>query len=105
MRPKLSTGAAALIVVACAILVGGRPASASPYYSASTYYSASMYYPWAGQFPWDRPGKVNADVISGPLLSTSTHWPALTDYGFYRPTFVPGAYPCRRGACQGGERW
>jgi hypothetical protein len=101
MRTKLLTGAAALAVVASAILLGGRPASATTYNFASTY-SASMYYPWAGQYPWDRPGTVNPDVISGALLSTSTYWPALTNYGSYRPTF--GGY-CRREPCRSWERW
>jgi hypothetical protein len=102
MRSKLLTDAAALVAVACTISLGSQSVSASTYKSASTSYSTSMYYPWAGQSPWDRPGTVNPDVISGALLSTSTHWPALTDYGFYRPTF--GDY-CRREPCQAWKRW
>ena len=90
MRSKLGSGAGALAVVVFAFLLSGT----------------SVYYPWAGQFPWDRPGTVNADVIGGALLSTSTLWPAMTDYGFYRPTFVPGtAYVCRDGECRAHRRW
>jgi len=100
MRTKRLTGAA-LAVAAAAIVLGGRPVSATTYNSASAY-SPSMYYPWAGQYPWDRPGTVNPDIISGALLSTSTHWPALTNYGSYRPTF--GGY-CRHEPCRAWERW
>lgn len=91
MNAKLTAGAAVIVLVA--ILLGGGIGS------AANYGVRSMYYPWVG-FPFDRPGMVNPDVISGPLLSTSTHWPALTDYGFYRPTFIPGRHhACRRAAC------
>jgi len=94
MKSKLIGGAAALAVVACAILLGGQPAS------------ASMYYPWGEQFPFDQPGTVNPDVISGALLSTSTYWLPLSDYGFYRPTFGPdNAHPCRHKGCRDRDRW
>jgi hypothetical protein len=90
MKSKLGSGAGALAVVAFAFLLSGT----------------SMYYPWAGQFPWDRPGTVNADVIGGALLSTSALWPAVTDYGLYRPTFAPGTvYDCRGGECRARKRW
>lgn len=96
MNPKLTAGAAVLVLVAM-LLAGGTA-------SAATHNVRSMYYPWVG-FPFDRPGMVNPDVISGPLLSTSTHWPALTDYGFYRSTFIPGQHhACRREACPVKER-
>lgn len=94
MRSKLFAGAAVLAVAAGAVLLGGRPASAGAYYWGYDHHG-SMYYPWAWQFPWDRPGTVNPDVLSGPLLATSTHWLPVSDYGFYRPSFVPG-HPCRR---------
>jgi hypothetical protein len=98
MNPKL-IGSAAAIVVAAAVLLSGGTAL------AANYSFRSMYYPWVG-FPFDRPGMVNPDVISGPLLSTSAHWPALTDYGFYRPTFVPRRHhACRHGACPLKARW
>jgi len=94
MKSKLVGGAAALAVAACAMLVGGSPAS------------ASMYYPWGQQFPFDEPGTVNPDVITGPLLATSTYWLALSDYGFYRPTFGPDkAHPCRHKGCRDRDRW
>ena len=89
MRRTFLSGAAALAVAAGAILGTGGPTS------------ASMYYPWAGQFPWDQPGRVNADVISDQVLSSSTHWPALTGYGFYRPTYF---YACRHTRCRHGEQ-
>jgi hypothetical protein len=98
MKSNLTVGAAVVIVVAATFLGGGTA-------SATRHSLRSMYYPWVG-FPFDRPGTVNPDVISGPLLSTSTHWPTLTDYGFYRPTFVPGLYhACRRRACPVRARW
>ena len=94
MRSKRLGGVAALAVAACAILLGGQSAS------------ASMYYPWAEQFPFDQPGTVNPDVITGPLLATSTYWLALSDYGFYRPTFGPDkAHPCRHRECRDRDRW
>jgi len=89
MKSKLGSGAGALAVAAFAFFLSGT----------------SMYYPWAGQFPWDRSGTVNADVIGGALLSTSALSPAVTDYGFYRPTFVPDAvYVCRGGECRARRR-
>jgi len=94
MRTKRLTGAA-LAVAAAAIVLGGRPVSATTYNSASAY-SPSMYYPWAGQFPWDQRLTVNPDVISGRLMSTSIYWPQLTNYAFYCSTFVP-LYGCRPG--------
>jgi len=89
MRAKLLSGATALAVAAGAILCGGTPAS------------ASMFYAWGGQSPWDQPGRVNPDVISGALLSTSAHWSALPDYGFYQSTYF---YACRHVRCRHGER-
>jgi len=90
MKSKLQSCAAALAVAGFVILPSGP----------------SMYYPWAGQFPWDRPGTVNPDVISGALLSTSTHWPALSDYGLYRSTFGQDrAYGCGGGECRAWRRW
>lgn len=90
MKSKLGSGAGALAVVAFAFLLSGT----------------SLNYPWAGQFPWDRPGTVNADVIGGALLSTSALWPAVTDYGLYRPTFDPGTvHLCRGGECRARRRW
>ena len=84
-------GAAAAMIAAVVMLVG--TATAAPHGPRS------MYYPWVG-FPFDRPGMVNPDVINGPLLSTSTYWPTVSDYGFYRPTFgYRWHHPCRRGAC------
>lgn len=86
----MATGAVALSFMVCS-LASVRPTN------------ASMYYPWAGQFPWDQPASVNPDVISDWLLSTSTHWPALSDYGLYRPTFAPGRNACLRGMCRSSE--
>jgi hypothetical protein len=98
MNLKLA-GSAAAIIVSTAMLLGGGTAL------AAKYSPRSMYYPWVG-FPFDRPGMVNPDVISGPLLSTSTHWPTVTDYGFYQPTFVPGRHhACRHRACPVKARW
>jgi len=88
MRLKLLGGAAALLVMACTL--GSGPAA------------ASMYYPWGGQFPWDRPGTVNPDVISGWLLATSAHWPALNNFGSYESTLGPSR-ACRYGRCR--DRW
>jgi len=90
MRIKFLSGAAALAVAAGVILGSGGPTR------------ASMNYPWAGQFPWDQSGRVNADVINGAVLSASAHWPAMTDYGFYRPTYF---YTCRHTRCRPGERY
>lgn len=96
MRSKLLRskflGAAALAVVACTVAFASTPAS------------ASMYYPWAGQFPWDWPGTVNPDIISGPLLASSTHWPGIGNYGYYQPTFGPDR-ACHPGRCWIPERW
>jgi hypothetical protein len=99
MTLKLLAHSVAVSALVCAALLFCQPASAGTYY-----YSRSMYYPWAGQFPWDQRLTVNPDVISGRLLSTSTHWPALTDYAFYCSTFLP-TYACHRGAYRSWERW
>ncbi|GEM_PF-6275026 len=99
MNPRITGGAAIIIIAVAAMFLGGGTAS------AAKYSLRSMYYPWVG-FPFDRPGTVNPDVISGPLLSTSTHWPALTDYGFYRPTFIAGRHhACQRRGCPVKARW
>ncbi len=109
MRSRLSNGVGALAVGTFAILISVWPTSASmdrhrhhPWAGCT---SASMYYPWAGQFPFDRPGMVNPDVISGPLLSTSMHWAALGDYGFYDSSFGPSRHlRYALGRCPGWER-
>jgi len=104
MRSKPINVMVMLAAVACAAVFSSRTMAGSLYNRCAA--TASMYYPWAGQFPWDRPGTVNPDVISGPLVSTSMHWPAPSNYGHYRPMFAAYFCACRwRGECGIRGRW
>lgn len=91
MRSRFLSGMTLAVV-----LLNGGFASASKLHPRKHAWWAecttSMYYPWAGIFPWNRPGTVNPDVISDSLLSSSEHWPALSDYAFYDSTFGPSRH-------------
>lgn len=80
MRSKLLSGVAAATLAAGVILLSGGGAS------------AGWFYPH-----WFSPTEagVNPDIISGPLLSSSSHWLSISDYYHYRSTF-PDPTPVTR---------
>ncbi len=75
MRSKLSGGAAALALTACAVLATAGPATARPWHHG-----------WHRGFGWG-PGAIAAGVIGGALAAATSPWWAPGYYDYY-PGYV-----------------